>query len=117
MPGSADSIASMNALDPSAAMTAPGPGARAKLLDQFEGAWRDGAPVFACCRRSVAIAVEQVDVYDLMSSGPTERVHMLRAPVEAAQPGHLASHRCCANHLADLAFDAPELIAERVHSG
>lgn len=98
-------------------MTAPGPGARAKLLDQFEGAWRDGAPVFACCRRSVATAVEHIDVYDLVASGPTERVHMLRAPIETSIPGHLAGHRCCANHLADLAFDAPDLIAEPAHHG
>jgi hypothetical protein len=86
------------------------------LLDQFEGAWRDGAPVFACCRRSIATAVEHIDVYELVTSGPTERVHMLRAPVEAAIPGHLAGHRCCANHLADLAFDAPVLLAEPAHT-
>jgi hypothetical protein len=42
---------------------------------------------------------------------------MLREPVEQALPGHLASHRCCANHLADLAFDAPDLIAAPVHAG
>jgi hypothetical protein len=98
-------------------MTAPGPGARAKLLDQFEGAWRDGAPVFACCRRSVATAVEHIDVYDLVTRGPTERVHMLRAPVDNSIPGHLDSHRCCTNHLADLAFDAPDLIAEPARTG
>lgn len=90
--------------------------ARATMLEQFEGAWRDGAPVFACCRRSAAIAVEHTDVYELATKGPAERVHMLRAPVEAAQPGHLTGHRCCANHLADLAFDAPDLVAEPVPS-
>jgi hypothetical protein len=34
---------------------------------------------------------------------------------DTAQPGHLAGHRCCANHLADLAFDAPDLIAGPAH--
>ncbi len=107
----------MNAVDPSAAMTATGSDARAALLGQFEDAWRDGAPVFGCCRRSVATAVERVDLVELVAAGPTERVHLLREPLEVAQPGHLASHRCCANHLADLAFDAPDLITDRVHSG
>lgn len=98
-------------------MTASRSGARARLLDEFEGAWRDGAPVFACCRRSVATAVGDVDLAELVAVGPAQRVHLLRAPVEAAQPGHLAGHRCCSNHLADLAFDAPELIAGQVHTG
>lgn len=97
-------------------MTVTGAGARAVLLGQFEDAWRDGAPVFGCCRRSVAIAVEHVDVVDLATADPTARVHMLREPVDAAQPGHLDGHKCCANHLADLAFDAPELIAEPIHT-
>lgn len=97
-------------------MTVTGAGERAALLKQFEDAWRDGAPVFGCCRRSVAIAVEHVDVIELATADPTRRVHLLRAPVEEAQPGHLTSHRCCANHLADLAFDAPDLIAEPVHT-
>lgn len=106
----------MNALDPSGAMTTSRSGVRAKLLEEFEGAWRDGSPVFACCRRSVATAVGDVDLVELAAAGPTERVHMLRGPVEAAQPEHLAAHRCCSNHLADLAFDAPDLIAAPIHS-
>jgi hypothetical protein len=104
----------MNAIDP-ATVTATAADARAELRGQFEDAWRDGAPVFACCRRSVAVAVEHVDVVELATADPTERVHLLRAPVDAAQPGHMASHRCCSNHLADLAFDAPELIAGPAH--
>ncbi|MDQ3972864.1 MAG: hypothetical protein M3276_00685, partial [Actinomycetota bacterium] len=37
------------------AMTStPSPAAEA-LLREFEGAWRDDTPVFACCRRSVAV--------------------------------------------------------------
>lgn len=91
--------------------------ARDKLLREFEGAWRDGAPVFACCRRTVATAVEQTDVFELATVDPARRVHMLREPIERLQPGHLAGHRCCANHLADLAFDAPDLIAAPVHAG
>jgi hypothetical protein len=91
--------------------------ARDKLLREFEGAWRDGAPVFACCRRTVATAVEQIDVFELATVDPSRRVHMLREPIEQAQPGHLAGHRCCANHLADLAFDAPDLIAAPVSTG
>lgn len=91
--------------------------ARTALLEQFEGAWRDGSPVFACCRRSVATAVETVDLYELVTLGPAERVHRLREPVEVRQPGHLAGHRCCANHLADVAFDAPDLVAAPVHTG
>lgn len=98
-------------------MTASASGARAKLLGEFEGAWRDGSPVFACCRRSVATAVSEVDILELVTRGPADRVHMLRAPVEASQPGHLAGHRCCSNHLADLAFDAPEMLALPAHTG
>lgn len=91
--------------------------ARQQLLREFDDAWRDGAPVFACCRRAVATAVEGTDVLELVTMDPARRVHALRAPVEAALPGHLAGHRCCANHLADLAFDAPDLIAAPVHTG
>jgi hypothetical protein len=91
--------------------------ARQELLREFEDAWRDGAPVFACCRRTIATAVDGVDVLELVTMDPARRVHALRAPVEQAQPGQLASHRCCANHLADLALDAPDLIASPVHTG
>lgn len=85
--------------------------ARQTLVGEFEAAWRDGAPVFACCRKTIGIAVEGRDVTGLCALGPAQRVHALREPVEKALPGHLESHRCCANHLADLAFDLPELLA------
>ena len=81
------------------------------LLREFEGPWRDDAPVFGCCRRAVAVAVEQADIFGAASLGATERVQTLRAVVEQELPGHLASHRCCAGHLADLAFDLPDLLA------
>jgi hypothetical protein len=87
------------------------------MLREFEGAWRDGSPVFGCCRRAIATAIDDTDLVELATADPARRVQMLREPVEAATPGHLASHRCCANHLADLAFDAPELIATPVHTG
>lgn len=90
--------------------------ARDTLLREFDDAWRDGAPVFACCRRSVATAVEHIDVLELATADPARRVQMLRQPVDEAQPGHLAAHRCCVNHLADLAFDAPDLVATPVPS-
>lgn len=90
--------------------------ARDTLLADFTGAWRDGAPVFACCRRAVGLAVDHADLSELAVADPARRVHLLRAPVERELPGHLASHRCCANHLADLAFDAPEMLAEPVRT-
>jgi hypothetical protein len=34
---------------------------------------------------------------------------------EADIPGHLDSHRCCSGHLADLAFDLPDLLAPARH--
>jgi hypothetical protein len=80
------------------------------LLREFEGPWRDDTPVFGCCRRAVQIAVEHPGLYDLVPLGATERVQALRDAVEAELPGHLASHRCCAGHLADLAFDLPDLL-------
>jgi hypothetical protein len=107
-------------MDPSTtgvAMTDTTSIARDNMLREFEGAWRDGSPVFGCCRKTVATAIEQIDVYELATADPARRVHMLRKPVETALPGHLAGHRCCANHLADLAFDAPDLIAAPVHAG
>ncbi len=67
--------------------------------------------MFGCCRKSVATAVERVDVVDVATLDPVERVQALRAALEEAQPGHLAAHRCCAGHLADLAFDLPDLLA------
>lgn len=107
----------MDASTTGVAMTDTMSVARDRLLREFEGAWRDGAPVFACCRRAVATAVEHVDPYALATADPTRRVHMLRDPVEQTMTGHLTGHRCCANHLADLAFDAPDLIAAPVHTG
>lgn len=81
------------------------------VLSEFDPAWRDDVPVFACCRRSVATAVEKLDLVGTSSLDVTERVQAVRGVVEADQPGHLAAHRCCAGHLANLAFDLPELIA------
>ncbi len=84
---------------------------KSRLVAEFESAWRDGTPVFACCRKSVVTAVEWVDVLDIASLDATARVQALRAAVEREQPGHLDAHRCCAGHLADLAFDLPDLVA------
>ena len=81
------------------------------LLKEFEGAWRDDTPVFGCCRKTVAAAVEGTDVLEVASLDVTSRVQALRAAVEARMPGHLDTHRCCAGHLADLAFDLPDLLA------
>lgn len=81
------------------------------LLAEYEGPWHDNTPVFACCRRSVAIALERVDVADVATMDVTSRVLALRAAVEDELPDHLATHRCCAGHLADLAFDLPDLLA------
>ncbi|HEY8341265.1 MAG TPA: hypothetical protein VIK95_15455 [Egibacteraceae bacterium] len=86
------------------------------LLKEFEGAWRDDTPVFGCCRKTVAAAVEGTDVLEVASLDVTSRVQALRAAVEARMPGHLDTHRCCAGHLADLAFDLPDLLA-RQHEG
>ena len=82
-----------------------------RLLEEFDGAWRDDTPVFGCCRKSVATTVEAVDVVDVATLGTVERVQVLRAALEEAQPGHLDAHRCCAGHLADLAFDLPDMLA------
>ena len=82
-----------------------------RLLQEFDGAWRDDTPVFGCCRKSVAATVEGVDIVDVATLGTVERVQALRASLEEAQPGHLDAHRCCAGHLADLAFDLPDLLA------
>jgi hypothetical protein len=81
------------------------------VLQEFAGAWRDDTPVFGCCRRTVTVAMERADVFEVGSLGATERVQSLRAVVEEELPGHLATHRCCAGHLADLAFDLPDLLA------
>lgn len=81
------------------------------LLQEFESAWRDDTPVFGCCRKAVATAVEQTDVFDVVSLDATARVQALRAAVDEQLPEHLSAHRCCAGHLADLAFDLPDLLA------
>lgn len=81
------------------------------LLSEFEGAWRDDTPVFGCCRKAVAIVVEKADTLAIVPLDATARVQALRATVEEEMPGHLQAHRCCAGHLADLAFDLPELLA------
>lgn len=86
------------------------------LTKEFEGAWRDDTPVFGCCRKAVTTAVENTDVLHVASLDVTSRVQALRAAVEAQTPGHLDTHRCCAGHLADLAFDLPDLLRQREDS-
>jgi hypothetical protein len=81
------------------------------LLKEFEGPWRDDMPVFGCCRKAVASALSHVDALSLIPFDATARVRALREAVEGELPGHLAAHRCCAGHLADLAFDLPDLLA------
>ncbi len=81
------------------------------LLREFEGAWRDDTPIFGCCRKAVATAVENADILAVMPLDATARVQALREALEEESPGHLEAHRCCAGHLADLAFDLPELLA------
>jgi hypothetical protein len=92
-------------------MTALRPTTVKDLLSGFEGPWRDDTPVFGCCRKAVAAAVEDVEVHAIASLDATARVRALREAVERRSPGHLSTHRCCAGHLADLAFDLPEMLA------
>lgn len=80
------------------------------LLKEFEGPWRDHTPVFGCCRKAIASALTHVDVLSLIPLDATARVRALRAALEDELPGHLTAHRCCAGHLADLAFDLPDLV-------
>ncbi len=82
-----------------------------RVGSEFDAAWRDDVPVFACCRRSVAIAVEKVDLLEVAALDVTARVQAIREAVETELPGHLAAHRCCAGHLANVAFDLPDLLA------
>ncbi|MGH8929338.1 MAG: hypothetical protein ACRDZO_01560 [Egibacteraceae bacterium] len=91
-------------------MTQQTPAADA-LLKQFEGPWRDDTPVFGCCRKAVAAALADVDPVALISLDATARVRALREAIERTLPGHLAAHRCCSGHLADLAFDLPDVLA------
>ena len=88
-----------------------------RLTREFEGAWRDDTPVFACCRKTVHTAVDSTDALELVALDATARVRALRDAVEAEMPGHLDAHRCCAGHLADLAFDLPELLAPAAGRG
>jgi hypothetical protein len=41
-------------------MTATSVTSADRLLEEFDAAWRDGTPVFGCCRKSVAVAVANV---------------------------------------------------------
>jgi hypothetical protein len=80
------------------------------LLKEFEGPWRDGTPVFGCCRKTVAAATEDLDLLAIAGLDATARVRVLREAVERRYAGHLSTHRCCVGHLADLAFDLPDLL-------
>lgn len=80
----------------------------ADLIAQYDQPWRDGTPVFACCRKTVEAAIHAVDLEALACLPVQERVQTLRA---TADPQHLEGHRCCVGHLADLAFDLPTLVA------
>jgi hypothetical protein len=77
------------------------------VLDEFDAAWRDDTPIFGCCRKTVAAAIDGMDLLDVATREVTDRVQALRGAVDADLPGHLEAHRCCAGHLADLAFDLP----------
>lgn len=81
-----------------------------RIRAEFAGAWRDDTPIFGCCTKSVAAATADLDLLEVATQDVTTRVQALRAAVEAERPGHLATHRCCAGHLADLAFDLPALV-------
>jgi hypothetical protein len=81
------------------------------VLREFEGPWRDDTPIFGCCRRAVDVAVKRADLVETATLDVTARVVALRAAVEQELPGHLDSHRCCAGHIADTAFDLPDLLA------
>jgi len=91
-------------------MTRTADQAAARVSAEFDSPWRDEVPVFACCRRSVAAAVDRVDLLEIASFDVTARVAALRSAVDEAMPGHLAAHRCCSGHLANLAFDLPDLL-------
>jgi hypothetical protein len=81
------------------------------VIKQFEGPWRDSTPVFGCCRKTIEAVVERVDLADVGARDVTARVQALQAAAEEVLPGHLEAHRCCAGHLADVAFDLPSLLA------
>ncbi len=92
-------------------MTGTPSAAASVLLREFDGAWRDDTPIFGCCRKSVRTAVEHADILSIASLDPATRVRELCAAVQSQAPGHLDTHRCCAGHVADLAFDLPDLLA------
>lgn len=81
------------------------------LLAEFDQPWRGGTPVFGCCRKVIVAALEHADPVALLAQDVTARVTTLREVVEVEMPEHLEAHRCCVGHLADLAFDLPELLA------
>lgn len=92
-------------------MTTTNAPVRDALLAEFDQAWRDGAPIFGCCRKAVSLALEHTDPVALLGLDATARVAALRDAVDAEMPGHLDGHRCCVGHLADLAFDLPDALA------
>lgn len=92
-------------------MTTTNAPVRDALLAEFDQAWRDGTPVFGCCRKAVSLALEHTDPVELLGLDATARVAALRDAVEAEMPGHLDGHRCCVGHLADVAFDLPDALA------
>ena len=92
-------------------MTRTSAAAAKSVLSEFDSAWRDDVPVFACCRRSVATAVDKVDLAEVATLDVTARVQAIRDAVESDSPGYLSSHKCCAGHLANVAFDLPDLMA------
>ena len=81
------------------------------VIREFEAAWRDETPVFGCCRKAVAAAVEDMDLLDLATREVTDRVQTLRSALDERLPGHLETHRCCSGHVADLAFDLPGMLS------
>ncbi|MDP9405124.1 MAG: hypothetical protein M3O86_00760 [Actinomycetota bacterium] len=97
-------------------MTGTPPAVTAALLARFEGAWRDDTPIFGCCRKSVATAVEGADIPAIATLDPAARVRALRAAVEEHTPGYFGTHRCCAGHVTDLAFDLPDLLGSVAHA-
>lgn len=81
-----------------------------RIVAEFDQAWRDETPIFGCCRRAVKAALLRAEPRELVELDASARVRALQAAVEAELPGHLEGHRCCRGHLADLAFDLPELL-------
>ena len=81
------------------------------VLEQFDAPWRDDVPVFGCCRRAVTSATESADLEEVALLDVSSRVTTIREAVDEDLPGHLDAHRCCAGHLANLAFDLPDLLA------